>query len=438
MRALVLEEGNYSAALSAVRALGRLGHEVAVAAPFETPASSSRWCGRVLVSPAPRDAASYADFLARTVGEATYDIAFVCDDAIIEIVSRTRAALPRRPDFLLPPRESLQIARNKVSAQRFAAALGIPTPRTLPLESAEGLDAARGLGFPLVIKGDQGSGGTHVRYGTNPDEMRRAYDELTTARHVGRPMAQEFIPGDGYLTQVLYHHGQLVALCSHRKVRQFPVAGGVTAKGVTVDEPQLDAQAERIFSALEWHGPAKADFKRDRRDGLFKLMELDPRLTTTLEIAEAAGVNMIERCCLMAVGGRVEPRLEYRKGVAVRYLYRDLLCLATRPALLPRLLADAIDPRVRSDFDWRDLPGDRGLVRRGFWHFESAWRGGQLRPERGTLPRPGSRGSRLRRKLDRLAPALIGGSLLAGRALYRGLRLLRGRGVRRVRRGAET
>jgi len=69
MNALVLEDGNYSASLSAVRALGRLGHRVTVAATFETPAGASRWCDAFIISPSPRDADRYLDFLTTYPGQ---------------------------------------------------------------------------------------------------------------------------------------------------------------------------------------------------------------------------------------------------------------------------------------------------------------------------------------------------------------------------------
>ena len=421
MKALLLEDGNHSAALSIVRALGRLGHEVVVAAPFETPASCSRWCRRRLLSPRVRDRECYTGFLLSLLNHDNYDVGFTCDDSVAELVSTVREGLPSRPDFLLPPAESLEIARNKVTAQRLAADLGVPTPRTVPLDRPGRLGEACALGFPLVVKDSKGSGGRHVRYPASPEELRQAYEELTGARHLGQPMAQEFIPGQGYLTQVLYQRGRLLAICSHRKDRQFPVRGGVTAKGVTVNEPELDAQAERLFSALRWHGAAKADFKRDPRDGQFKLMELDPRISTSVGIAEAAGVPMIAICCALAAGAELQPRLAYRKGVPLHYNDRELLCLAARPGLFLPILLDALDPRVRSDLDWRDLPGTFGLVRRTVWLFDEAWRRGQITANPGHAPA----GAGWRGELDRLTPSLVGRGLLAAGALYRAVRSVR-------------
>jgi predicted ATP-grasp superfamily ATP-dependent carboligase len=419
MKALVLEDSNYSAVLSIVRTLGRLGHEVVVAAPCETPATRSRWCHEHVVSPAPADAEPYAEFVLSLLRARGFDIGFATDDGIMGIISRIRAELPRRPEFLLAPAQSVEIARNKVAAARFAARLGVPTPRTVaPRELADLDAAARETGFPLVVKADMGAGGAHVRYATDADELRRAYREIAAMTGMGRPMVQEFIPGDAYLTQVLYDRGKLVAICSHRKLRQFPLAGGVLAKAVTVDEPQLDAQVERIFTALAWHGPAKADFKRDQRDGRFKLMELDPRLPAGIDVARAAGVDLVGLCCRMVAAGSVEPQLGYRKGVAARYVCRDLICVAAQPGLLPAILLDSVNPRVRSDFDWRDLGGTWGLLRRGAWAFEQTWRSGQLTEQlAGRDPAAPCR-SRLRRSLHRLVPGLAGGALLSARVLY--------------------
>jgi hypothetical protein len=116
--------------------------------------------------------------------------------------------------------------------------------------------------------------------------------------------------------------------------------------------------------------------------------------------------------------GRAEERGSYRKGVAVRYIGRDLLCLAARPALLPQALLDSLNARVRSDFDWRDLPGSLGLVRRGVWQFQEAWRNGQITAEAPVSTPAGSRRSGVRRALRRLTPWLVAQSLLLAQTLY--------------------
>lgn len=418
MRALILEDQNYTAALSMVRSLGARGHATTVAAPFDTPAGLSRWCAEAVLAPWAADRLRYADFIASLLGKRTYDVAFACTDTVVEVVSRLRDQLPARPDFLLPPAYSLQTALSKHASQQFAAGLGVPTPRTIAPSPDEVDAAGREIGFPLVVKGDNGSGGSHVRYATNLDDLRRAYQETAAKKHLGRPILQEFVPGKGYLTHVLYHRGKPLAVCSHLKEREFPPTGGITAQGITVNEPTLDAQVLEIFSALRWHGLAKADFKRDARDGSFKLMELDPRVSASIEIPRAAGVDMVEMCCRLAAGNAVRTQLTYAQGVRVRYLCRDLLCLAAQPALLPRFLVDTVDRRVRSNFDWRDPRGTLGLLWRAKWAFEDAWSQGQITGEAQTSPvrRPPSR---LKCQAHRALLAPTVGALREVGALYR-------------------
>jgi predicted ATP-grasp superfamily ATP-dependent carboligase len=427
MNVLLLEDSNYTAALSIVRALGRLGHRVTTAAPSETPATCSRWCTDHVVSPPSSRPEQYSEFVRSVVHDGDYDLAFICDDPVIGAISCNRSALPGRPDFMLPPPESFEVARSKLESQRFAAKLGVPTPRTVDLDSPERLHAVgEELGFPFVIKDAEGFGARHVRYIADSEELREAQRNLATARFRGRPMAQEFVQGpanDVYMTQVLYRHGEPLFVCSHRKLRQFPPHGGTTARGATVDEPQLDAQVLRIFSALRWHGPAKADFKRDVRDGSFKLMELDPRVGASFEISMAAGSNLVDLCCRMVAGEPVQPQLTYVRGARMRLLNYDILSLAARPGLLPAFLLDTFNPRVRSDFDWGDMQGTWALLRRGVWIFDDALRNGRITGEAfQVLPAPS-----IRRSAHRLMLTLIREGFACPRGLYRAVQGLRRR-----------
>lgn len=434
MNVLLLEDSNYSGTLSAVQDLGRLGHRVVVAAPFRTPAMSSRWCREHLISPPPLDTERYRDFVLSLLDRQAFDVAFMLDDPITDAVSGIRSQLPPAPDFLLPPEESSAIARSKLKAQQFAESIGVPTPRTLaPAGRDEFVTAAEQLGFPVIMKGSHGCGGMHVYYLTSPEQVLDAYDALAGRIDVGEPMLQEFIPGDTYLAQVVYDRGRPLAVSSHLKVRQFPMGGGVTACAMSVREPALDENALRIFSALDWHGPGKADFKRDDRDGSFKLMELDPRLPASTAVAARAGADLISVCCRLARGERAEGGLiTCRSHVRFRYVGREVLCLASRPTLLPRLLADSLDPRVGSDFDWGDLRGTTGLFQRSAWHFDQMRRNRRLSGGR-DLTRGGRSGPRV---LSRLAAALISAGFTAVGLAYRIAKALRSRAGHALARAA--
>ena len=142
MKAVVLEDTNYSAALSVVRTLGGLGRHAVVTAPFQTPAMCSRWYREGITSPPLADATADAWFLLSLVRTRDFDVGFIFDDSVIKVVSRIRAELPSRPKSLLPPAPAVEIARAKVATARFAASLGIPALRTAAPGTADELNAA--------------------------------------------------------------------------------------------------------------------------------------------------------------------------------------------------------------------------------------------------------------------------------------------------------
>ena len=64
---------------------------------------------------------------------------------------------------------------------------------------------------------------------------------------------------------------------TQRRVRTYPVDGGVGIIDETTDEPELKEQAIGLLKAMKWHGPALVEFKIDARDGKAKLMEINGR-----------------------------------------------------------------------------------------------------------------------------------------------------------------
>jgi hypothetical protein len=58
-------------------------------------------------------------------------------------------------------------------------------------------------------------------------------------------------------------------------------------------DPQLLEHAERILEALKWHGVAMVEFKRDTRDGVPKLLEINGRFWGSLQLAVDSGVDSI-------------------------------------------------------------------------------------------------------------------------------------------------
>ena len=71
---------------------------------------------------------------------------------------------------------------------------------------------------------------------------------------------------------------------------------------------------------MGWFGVAMVEFKLDPRDGLPKLMEINPRFWGSLPLAIEAGVNFPLLLYRMACGETFKPVENYRIGRRCRWL----------------------------------------------------------------------------------------------------------------------
>jgi predicted ATP-grasp superfamily ATP-dependent carboligase len=88
--------------------------------------------------------------------------------------------------------------------------------------------------------------------------------------------------------------------------------------------------AERILEALKWHGVAMVEFKRDARDGVSKLLEINGRFWGSLQLAVDSGVDFPYLLYRLAVDGDIDPVFTYRVGVRLRWWLGDLDWLLIR------------------------------------------------------------------------------------------------------------
>src|SRR5213596_4011473 len=109
-------------------------------------------------------------------------------------------------------------------------------------------------------------------------------------------MVQELVPGDddtlytvgSYLTS----DGRPVGVFSGRKLRQTPRGIGTCRVGEAVWVQEAVDAALRLLAEFGYSGLSQVEFKRDPRDGRFKLMEINPRLWQWHGLAAACGVDL--------------------------------------------------------------------------------------------------------------------------------------------------
>jgi predicted ATP-grasp superfamily ATP-dependent carboligase len=340
------------------RSLYRMGWQVDIFAEPGSPAFRSRTCHRRLCYQRGRSAPAFLAELDAIVESGDYKAVYLCSEEILELLV-TSGNSSRWQSLLLSQPSSLKTTLSKNAMVRLAEAAEVPVPRTLvPARETELERAAKELGFPLVIKGDRGEATRNVRITRRPDDLARLYREVTSNEldYDGRPALQEFIPGAQYSVGGLFHNGRPLRVCAYRKILTYPLNGGLSAKTVTERPATLLKAAFALFAELHYTGLGQMQFIRDARDGRFKFLEINPRVWGCIGLAQHAGVDLYTPYADLANGKVVEPNLEYQVGVNYHRFSVEMRLMLERPWQLPRFLKDCFDPRVYSDFYWRD-PG---------------------------------------------------------------------------------
>jgi D-aspartate ligase len=299
-KAIVL--GGHYGGLSVVRALGREGIRVmVVASDHRVHASHSRFASKLVVAP---DPSGDSDGLLRALLETDPDwsgaLLVPTLDEYVVFVSRYKAELEERFAFAVPGREVIDHIVYKNLHYAAARQAGVPTPEFLVPDSVSSLEVWRDADrFPCILKPYESRRfseiyGRKVLVAGNLRELTEKY--LDTQANGLDVMVCEIIPGDD--DSIFSYHsyidsrGDLLAEMCSQKLRQYPPGFGQGSVVRTV--PMIDEIRRLALDLLRfsgYRGESSAEFRLDRRDGRYKLMEINSRPIVTERLFVMAGVN---------------------------------------------------------------------------------------------------------------------------------------------------
>src|SRR5207245_3500735 len=89
---------------------------------------------------------------------------------------------------------------------------------------------------------------------------------------------------------------------SYAKLRYYPPSGGSSTLNRTVHRADVLEQGAKLLRHLKWYGMGDCDFIVDPRDGVAKLMEVNPRFTRTIRVLVEAGLDFPYALYRLALG----------------------------------------------------------------------------------------------------------------------------------------
>ena len=316
MRILVLD-GNQNQAVACVRSLAKAGHEVRVGESSSwSKAGWSRFCQGTFQYPDPQErTASFVARISEVAEEQSGALVLPMTEATTLPLSAQRDLLQAAgAKLVLPSHADVLRAFNKEETVRLAASLGVATPKTTVVCSAEqARETGASTRFPVVLK-PRSSVETHSdgmlriagrpRYARNAEELLAIYLEMSGISC--RVLVQEFVEGEGTGYFALMRQGELRAEFAHRRIRDVHPTGSGSAVRISVEpDPQVRRASVAILQALHWHGVAMVEF-RQVPGGPPVFMEVNGRFWNSLPLACYAGMDFPALLARMVEHGDIE------------------------------------------------------------------------------------------------------------------------------------
>lgn len=353
--------------LAVARSLGRRGVPVYIVTDQPCISSLSRYARRVIRVENLLDECKTVDAVLAVGRE--YDLR---DWVLIPTRDETVAAFSRfrnelEPFFTMTTGEwdSVQWAWDKKKTYELAESLDIPCPQTFNPQTREELEPLLDR-LPLAMKPAVKENffyatGAKAWRADTPEQLYDVFDRASRQIRPEEILIQEIIPGGGqdqYSYCAFVEDGEPHSTLCARRLRQHPREFGRAATYVeSVDAPQIEEYSERFVRAIRHHGLVEIEYKRDPRDGRYKLLDVNARAWGFHGLGSACGVDFAWMLYADRLGLPLEP-VHARAGVGWLRLLTDI------PTAISDMLYGTLTPReylrslsatgTESVFSWKD------------------------------------------------------------------------------------
>ena len=310
--------------LSIARSLGRQGVPVWVVTPPDVRlASFSRYVQRTLPW-LDTDCECQVAYLMDLAKQHDLEgwVLFPTSDESAALLSKFRAVLSRCFCVSTPAWDALRWAYDKRLTYKLAEEQQVDFPLTMNPAGESALSTAA-FEFPCILKP-----ATHAvasRFtadkawrAVSREELLARYREALEMIPQDLILIQEMIPGGGraqFSYAALCFNGEPIAWLTARRTRQYPIDFGYSSSFVeTLDVPEIVAPSQRLLKAIRYTGLVEVEYKFDSRIGVYKLLDINPRLWTWSTLGARAGIDFPYLLWKMLLG-RPVPKLAGRSGV---------------------------------------------------------------------------------------------------------------------------
>jgi len=342
-QAPVIVFGGGMTPLGAMRILGRDGLEVYAAETSDPLLRASRWFQpppTAGTAPTNVNKGRLEDWLQGLDCERA--VLMPCSDHWVSTIAALDPSLRERFPASVPTPSVLKRFVDKGEFAQLLLETGTPHPYSRVVETRGDLVAVPDAVFSSAILKPRDSQNFMEHYGVKAlhvSSRADAGDQLEAVVAAGfHVILQEYVPGpatnhffvDGFVDRT----GKVQAVFVRQRVRMFPLDFGNSTAMISTEVSAAAGAVASITSLLThagYEGIFSAEFKRDPRDGIFKILEVNARAWWYVDFAARCGVDVCKMAYDNALGRAVAPLTGYDVGTTLVFPYYDFFaCAALR------------------------------------------------------------------------------------------------------------
>jgi D-aspartate ligase len=311
--------------LAFIRSLGRRG--IPVYGVDYDPLNPGRWSrfGKAILLPdIDEDEEAWLEFFIEIGSNARIKpTLFPCGDIFVTFLSKYHEELEKLFLFRIPDKKVVELLCDKhIQYEYFKNT--IPTPKTIfPARSANLSHYVNGQSdFPVILKPyrsyqwQKNHKEFKLEVAIDEEELKKKYELMS---YHGDIMIQEVIPGDddklyGFISYFNRNSEPLIHFTKQKLRQNLPLYGDGTLQ-MSIRNEEVCELSIRVLKELSYSGHVCAEFKWDSRDKNYKLIEINPRSSSGVQMAIDSGVDIPYISYLDIIGANPEPVKEFKEGV---------------------------------------------------------------------------------------------------------------------------
>ncbi len=224
--------------------------------------------------------------------------------------------------FVGPTAANIRDMGGKIEAKRIAAAAGMPTLPSAVIEGdvkAAWLKAAKGVGYPVLIKASAGGGGKGMRIVSTPgalaDEIISARREASSSFGDGTVFVERYLPAPRHIEIQVFGdtHGNVVHLhereCSVQRRHQKIIEEAPSSAVSSSLRASMGAAAVDLVRSIGYVGAGTVELLLDESRGTpeFFFLEMNTRLQVEHPVTECITGADLVRWQLQVAQGETLP-----------------------------------------------------------------------------------------------------------------------------------